>query len=632
MKLVKRLTMLFFTIWLIVSPVIGATAARVPRLDTTDVMDDLQGLKLGDVEFDEANYPLEDWTLEGGCKQYVLGVYEYGWGSDLYSLYIYVYNPDGGNVNHKYKDVYIGTLWTHADSVDNQRRSFEIHPEIVDQSEDGRFLKLKVDGSVAAKALEGASKRIYSVGLVTWYTQQSSYAGPDGLYYDITLEANTGGYGAFYTFNSNGTATYQSGETIPLKVNSSVYKTDFSPKGDYWHQMIYTVYFTIPKEYKESYDAICGIEATWEEYHTAPLVVTEDDYLLGILTKMAADSALDDLFYRGQVDYNYGSLITNYKYAPHVTPSGYISSAIVSGDKSLNLYSIYDKHRTDIFESASLFDPDPKLDFTNDIFRQFDTALKVEDIEKFYIPTVGRYYDTDGDGKGDIPATFINSVDSGKLLGKNTYTFTTEDILDVNNRFSSDWDKFWSGRFFDGEDVSVELAPFDYLEDSDMAGYSRSTENKSLFIGKEFWSEFYDTYQAKKDGDQVVLFRFALRDYYSAPARYVDNDNYDYRSNVSNCAVSYGTAFLDFDIIKLSFCKGSEVYEFKVDADPIDIVPGGYNPNSPGSGIERAASDIWEKLTELFQTIAKFIGGALVVIVVVIVLKWFLNWLALRRR
>lgn len=628
MNLVRKMTILIF-VFLFCCPPVGVFAAKVPSLDTSDIMEDLEGLKLGNVAFDEAAYPLEDWTLEGGCKHYILGIYEYGWDSDLYSLYIYVYNPDAGNADHDYGGTYIGTLWAHCDSLDNPRYSWEIHSEIVDQSEDGRFLKLKVDGSVAAKSLKGASERIYSVGLVTWYTQQSSYAGPDGKYETLSYEVECGGYGQTYTFTNTGATSYQTGETIELTVNPSMYKTDFSPKGDYWHQMIYTAYFTIPKKYVKNYDAMTGIEATWEEYHTAPLVVTEDDALLSVLTGMAADKALDDKLLMGQVNHDYGAIISEYFVDSYNgTPTD------VSGNKTINTLGLNNNPRDDLFYYDVPIVGGYTLDCEfNSRFSRFDTALKVPDIDDFFIPTIGRYYDTDGDGIGDLTATFQNSVDKGRLLGENTYSYTSKDVLNVKNRYDSNWEKFWNGDLFNGEDVKVDLPPFYYLKDSDMTGYSRTEVNENLYIGERFWADFYDEYaKTKLTGDQVVLFRFALRDYYSAPARYIDGETYSGYVDTSNCALSYGTAFLDFDIIKLTFSDDGESYTFDVKADPIDFVPGGANPNKPGAGIGAAADDLLSKVLAVIETFFKIIAAIVVVWVVVTLIKWLLYWLSLRRR
>ena len=145
-------------------------------------------------------------------------------------------------------------MYAHKDSLDNQylRISFDRASlvDTVDISSDGRFIKLKIDPSGLVDYLKDAKSRIYSVMITTWYTRISDNADHTGNYPEEVIEIDIGSYGNFYTFNSNGTATFQAGETLPLVVHPSMYKTDFHPtKGDYWHQMIYTAYFTIPKEY-----------------------------------------------------------------------------------------------------------------------------------------------------------------------------------------------------------------------------------------------------------------------------------------------------------------------------------------------------------------------------------------------
>lgn len=620
MNFVKRITIFTF-IFLLCLPPMGVFAAKASPLDYSDVMDDLQGLKLGGVAFDESNYPIQD-----GAEPELLGIYEYGWQTDLYSLYFYIYNPDVENVDRDYYSYVNINYFVFKDSLDSQPVSFwRLNVEPISQSDDGRFLKFKVDGSSFASILSAATSRIYSAEIEMRYydhLNQDPYSGNDE---SVMLLVSS--RGETFTYNHNGAIIYQSGETIALNVNPSMYKTDFHPtKGDHWHQMIYTAYFTIPKEYVEEFDALVGIEATWEEYETAPLVVTEDDTLFSILKEMASNEALEDKTVYGYVNRDYGAIVSEY------WVDSYNGTPIAAvGRTSINALSRNNILRDDLFFVDTFFSGytlDSKIDRS---FMRFDTALKVSDIDDFYIPAIGKYYDTDGDGLGDCPASFGLPLISGH--GGNVHSFTADDILSVDKRFDDNWiNNFFVGLWYpDSKDVEATLDPLYYLKDSDMTGYSRTKVNENLFIGEEFWADFYDDYsKAKLSGDQVVLFRFALRDYYSAPARYMDGDTYSCYDDTANCALSYGSAFLDFDIIKLSFSKDSEIYEFDVDADPIDFVPGGYSPNTPGLGA--AADNIWEKLEELFQRIAKLIGGVVVVIVVVIVFKWLLDWLARRRR
>ena len=84
MNIVKKLTIILITILLCLPPV-GAFAATVPKLDTTDVMDDLKGLKIGDKVFS-----IDDYTRTTGAPE-LIGLYEYGFGTDLYNLYFYIF-------------------------------------------------------------------------------------------------------------------------------------------------------------------------------------------------------------------------------------------------------------------------------------------------------------------------------------------------------------------------------------------------------------------------------------------------------------------------------------------------------------------------------------------------------------
>ena len=603
MNFVKKVTILIITIILCLPPM-GAFAATVPKLDTTDVMDDLKGLKIGGVEFDEADYPFD---ASGDAT--VIGIYEHGWSTEQYSIYAYIYNPRYGVDNYEYRysasDILIAVNLS-PDNYDTESKFKydSLMYTLIDVSADGRFLKVRIDGDPFVSVFALSDIRIYNVtGCIYRYSLRD-----DGSYYRSIFLVNSK---SRYTFTGSA-AYYSASETINLTVNPSMYKTDFSPKGDYWHQMIYTAYFTIPKEYVEKYDYLTRLEVTYEEIMTAPIVGVVDDDLFTILDAMASDSELDKGGPLGLIDYDYGAIVSEYYHT-----NGSVSAGYDAGFDFVDSINAVGKNgiRDDVFPYA-------KLKASHGIKHwYFDTVVKVDDLNDFYIPAIGRYYDTDGDGIGDTPATFQPLVDLlGHSWGQKTHVFTSEDILSVDKRFDDNWIRsfFNSILYPDSNDVEATLEPFYYLKDSDMAGYSRNKINHNLFIGEEFWDDFYDTYTAAKlKGDQVVLFRFALRDYYSAPARYITGQApYTGYSNVANCALSCGVAFLDFDIIKLSFTKDAEIYEFNVDADPIDFVPGGYSPNTPGAGVGDGLHDILDAIYSAVKVVCVVV--AIIVVVVVL--------------
>ena len=114
MKIVKKATIFIFVL-LLCCPPLSVFAAKVSPLDLTDVMDDLEGLELDGEKFDETNYPLCD-----GAEPELLAIYEYGWGTDLYSLYFYIYNPDVDNVDRTYYTTSDFNVFAFKDNLDNQ--------------------------------------------------------------------------------------------------------------------------------------------------------------------------------------------------------------------------------------------------------------------------------------------------------------------------------------------------------------------------------------------------------------------------------------------------------------------------------------------------------------------------------
>ena len=144
MKLVNILTIFLVILMTVSTPAAYAAGGLVPALDVTDVLTDLGGMSIDGDSFNQNDYPLCD----GGDPE-LLGVYEYGYGTDDYALYIYVYHPDAANTKHTYNygDIF-GSLWTWSDTLDSAEYKYDIasmSPEIVDHTDDHRIFKLKLD-------------------------------------------------------------------------------------------------------------------------------------------------------------------------------------------------------------------------------------------------------------------------------------------------------------------------------------------------------------------------------------------------------------------------------------------------------------------------------------------------------
>ena len=628
MNLVRKMTIFFLLILMIYVWVpVGVFAAKVPRLDVSDVLEDLQGLKIGGKSFDPDDYPLQN-----GADPQVLGMYEHGWGTSEYALYVYLYVPDVANPNCRYNTTFdgffYGSLWAHKDTLDSQRVSISLETnqcaKTIDISEDGRFVKVKIDPSGLTTMLKGATKRVYAVGLLSWYWRLSDYPNDHGQYVDELCDFEVGQYGEFWSFTGS-KSYYQNGEIIELKVNPSMYKSGKSDKGEYYHDMLYTAYFTIPSKYVDDYDHMVSIKAEWEEKHTSPVVTTDNKELYDILVQMAASDKVNSMSY----DPSFGMVVANYKNM--VTGISSISNCdfYINGGYSWYSYlSRYSRVRSDILPTKFFYQPYA--------FNQFDNVFLVSDINRdFLIPTVGSKYDIDGDGNGDVEATYLGSVDEGRKWGKNSYVFTAEDILSINPSTNDYWTtNFGLALFIDkitGKQVSLD--PFHYVDyTKDINPYSAQKENTSLYIGSEFWADFYSECKAAQaKGDQVVLFRFATRDYYSADALYFEPGYNSSLPKGESCTLTFGTAFIGFDIIELAFSDDEQIYFFDVNADPVDYVPGVHDPDTPGGSIGDGARDAWDKLIEFLWACFKFVAVAAAVVAIVVLIKWTDDWRSHRR-
>ena len=111
----------------------------------------------------------------------------------------------------------------------------------------------------------------------------------------------------------------------------------------------------------------------------------------------------------------------------------------------------------------------------------------------------------------------------------------------------------------------------------------------------------------------VFIFRFAVSDYYTFEANYVRDKN---AGKLIDSTVYFAeqTAFLDFDIIQLTFNADGVYTVIPVVASPIDVISGIDPP--PESVFEEAldkAKDwleaLWEKIQELWDKLTAALGS-----------------------
>ena len=138
---------------------------------------------------------------------------------------------------------------------------------------------------------------------------------------------------------------------------------------------------------------------------------------------------------------------------------------------------------------------------------------------------------------------------------------------------SASWG-FWNTLFGNlPTDSGKEVDPIYIIQDRDLTGtYENISDNLVVnYNDIDEIKEFYNT--AKANNEKVVLFRFAVSDYFST---FIDSlEPIGYSS--SNCKDDVGyrareTIFMDFDIISLTFNDNGVYHTIPVVADPLNVI------------------------------------------------------------
>ena len=148
---------------------------------------------------------------------------------------------------------------------------------------------------------------------------------------------------------------------------------------------------------------------------------------------------------------------------------------------------------------------------------------------------------------------------------------------DVEHSFweNSDSWGFWNTLFgnLPTDTGMKDVEPIYILQDSDLTG-STETISDSLVVNYNDVAEiksFYNT--AKANNEKVVLFRFAVSDYFSTFIDSLEPLGYSTNNITNDCGYrARETIFMDFDIISLTFNDNGTFYTIPVVADPINII------------------------------------------------------------
>lgn len=646
----SKLILCLLTVFLIIctsilNPIIvSADNAKETNFESSNVLDDLFSSTVNGQVFDIKNFSFN----EKGNLQ-ILNFIEYCYSykeskQDNFGLYVYVFNPQGLNIDKTSKQNKI-QLATYSDEFGEHYDKFQL--EFINEPNKsnfkGLFYKFKIvdkegtDGKTLIDRVN-SNERVYKVSGIELLTKGNPNATEYGVGGTYKFTGYAKGYGPDDNAESTLNCAVENLETLSLDVHHTNYRTGVSSLGANHYNEVNTVYFSVPNRIFEEYGNLQKIRAEWWEYKTRPALITKDIEIYNELIK--------------HVGKNVGTYDSSIKASVYGNPSTYMSPSgaftritydwcwnkdigtsvglEVKSDKVIPMipYVFYAPQASDV---DGVF----KFLYSSPVAGSVEGTQVADYIYK-YSNDLGRGY-IDCNGRNISKDLFENFVDSDRTMGYNDKTIDLEDTFDLNSYDSNHtwWHKFWDYGFSWSETSGdyENVAPIYELKASDLTKTNEEISSEIL-INEDDVSELKAFYtQATANNEKVILFRFANTDYYCENAAVVANGE----TSKDTSYIAQQTVFLDFDIIELTFNKEGVYYVIPVVSSPTDIVNGLTPPPAEFEWwkllvallilvlIIAILAPIMPLIVKLFVTIIKFV-------IIVIIFPFKLIWKAIKKK
>lgn len=589
-----------------------AAGTNETQFEKTGVLDDLQSSK----EFNIQNYPFQETSKP---QMHVINVVEYCYSFRAnqrgnYGLYLYVYNPNGQDIlmDSLANKVQIAVKYDSSPVTDESKptdyEKFRLQFCSKSAGEyKNLFYKFKVmdhksaDGKTIAERVNSMARR-YDISGIELHTRgmdnaieyplTGAYALSDTHkgYGSFTFTGYAKGYGADEEAESTLAMSVNKLETVELNVKHTFYRTKTSTQIDHQNQ-IDTVYFSVPKRLFDDYGRLQRIKAEWYEYVTKEILVTSNQEYFDLLNSYVGQKMgkFSENGLKKYVDYG----VVNHGQGDQYVATGgwnlpdYYDNTAMGGWGIINpLYFLFPTANW-----CDIKEYDPYADnveaaggvSSNCLYEYIKTYDK--SFEKGTLPIKTGTISADL-FEDDIDENRKMDNERGKIQkGYSYYDFDADlDLLEWQgwgDKDKSFWDKYWNWWYKYPEEEGKTISPIQVLEkDSPLMKLSNTELTDELFINyadvAEFRKEYNDavTVSGKDDEEKVlVLFRFAVTDYYSGAANLAEHKTVGKNSFITGQAyVAKETVFFDFDIIQLSFLKGEDWTIIPCVSSPIDIV------------------------------------------------------------
>lgn len=569
----------------------AAAESSENNFDHTSVNADLADMDLTEFVYDTA-----------GSIQFVTFV-EYCYSANAlnfgnYALYVYIYNPARIPISER-QDANSVEMAVGYDEEGKPNDYANIPLKLcgISTGELSKLIyKFRVmdDGTLLRNArtqeTDNGYRRYDIAGVQLWETGKDNAVdyGVGGTY---KFTGYAKGYGTDVNAESNLLCTVEELETVELDVKHTFYRTQTSSKGAHYQNQLDTVYFAVPQRFFDTYGKLQRIKAEWYEYKTKDIVVTSNqDFYDKAYPWIGRQTGDFDEFgmteHNEEIHYALGqnagdgggglmiakwgwNLGSGYLHVP--APALYYLFKVnnieeydpyadivsIGGVESNALYE-YIKNYNKSFDNGTLPIKDGTI--SADLFAEDIDDYRKMDTEFGKIQQGYSYYDFDAD------------VDLQKL----TSWQETDPSFWENWINWGLWDTIFGGI---PEEQSKTVSPIYIVQESDLDGSDNEVADRLLINAndvqalRDYFRDATTVSGTDDEEKQVVLFRFATTDYYSAAVDIMELRTIIPDKHISGQAYrAWESVFFDFDIIQLTFNRDGKYTVIPAVASPIDIV------------------------------------------------------------
>ena len=570
------------------SKAVTASAERnTSTLKNTSIENDLQDIDTSLYANLPEDSPIQVVRFQEFCYSNV------DWMNDMYGLYVYIYNPskyalkkgDGYNkVNMAVEYDLNGLPETYAN----------LNLEYCDDSKGFYKFYILESGNLRSRVedyMQKHGKRRYDIaGLqLTHINEDETDTQTKDRAYGYTYYFE--GYAKECDVNNPDEDTLRFSienlETIKLDVMQTNYRT-----GDFVDNVcdeLNTVYFTVSDDIFETYGNLQKIEAEWYEYKTKPVFVTSDSY-----AKVPFEDKIGK--YIGESDESFDwcvlweSRVVNnvmlfgqvYNKLPEHNLGGWIDTTngyAYAYDDDVRFTSSLDWF---FYKDGATQNSDYKVSKTEMMKYAKEYAAK-------YAPNSDKFVGAYGEYSMNL---FEDSIDEDRLhlvqeYDKNATNGYVRQTIDAGDKGSLTvqknqkwWEKLLHGTQYEEEGYDPIIVLDDLSALQAMSAEDFATE---YLVNADEAKDIKDYCEDKiKNNGRVVLFRFAVTDYYASTARFEKTGNTMMSS--ADGYVAQETVFLNFDVISLTFRSELGIGTvIPVVSNPLDIINGVEPPPDLGA-------------------------------------------------